>query len=58
MNHFTVALIGDELFATYNDGTHKLVVRQKPTNDFTFDCACLIDTIAVKLSILDKKEGK
>ena len=58
MNHFTVTLLGDEIIATYNDGKHKLVVKQKPTDDFTFDCACVIDTVAVKLSKLDKKEGK
>jgi hypothetical protein len=58
MNHFTVTHLGNELIATYDDGMHRLVVKQKPTNDFTFDCACVIDTIALKLSKLEKKEGK
>ena len=54
MTHFTVSRIGDELIATYDDGKRMLVVKQKPTDDFAFDCACLIDTIAVKLLKFDK----
>jgi hypothetical protein len=58
MNHFSVSLIANEIIATYDDGTHKLVVRQKPTDDFLFDCACIVDTISLRLSKLnDKKEN-
>ena len=56
MTHFTVTRLGDELIATYDDGKHRLVVKQNPTDDFTFDCACIIDTVAVKLSKFDEKE--
>ena len=58
MNHFTVTQIGDELIATYSDGEHMLVERQKPTDDFLFDCACLLDSLAVRISKNEKKEGK
>jgi CobQ-like glutamine amidotransferase family enzyme len=58
MNHFTVTHLGDELMATYSDGTNIIIEKQKPTDDFILDCACLLDNIAVKLSKLDKKEGK
>ena len=58
MNHFSVSHLGDEIIATYDDGVHRLVVKQKPSNDFVFDCACIIDTIALRLSkINDKKEN-
>ena len=57
MKHFTVTIIGDEIIGTYDDGTHRFVIRQKPTNDFVFDCACIIDTISVKLSKINKKEN-
>ncbi len=59
MNHFSVSAIGDELYGTYDDGKHRLVVRQKATDDFVFDCACIIDTISVKITKLekDKKEN-
>lgn len=56
MNQFTVTLLGDELIGTFDDGTHRLVVRQKPTDDFLFDCACMIDSISVKITNLNKKE--
>ena len=58
MNHFTVTHLGDELMATYSDGEHIIVEKQKPTDDFILDCACLLDTIAVKLSKNNEKEGK
>ena len=57
MNQFTVTLLGDELIGTFDDGTHRLVVRQKPTDDFLFDCACMIDSISVKITNLNKKEN-
>ena len=57
MNHFTVSRIGDEIIGTYDDGTHRLVVKQKPTDDFLFDCACIVDNLSVKISKLDKKEN-
>lgn len=57
MKHFTVTIIGDEIVATYDDGANRLVIRQKPTDDFVFDCACIIDTISLKLSKLNKKEN-
>lgn len=56
MNHFTVTLLGDEIIGTYDDGEHRLVHRQKPTDDFLFDCACILDTIALKIYQLEKKE--
>lgn len=56
--HFTVTRIDDEIIATYCDGTNRTIVKQVPTDDFAFDCACAIDTIAVKISKLEKKEGK
>lgn len=49
MNHFTVSVIGDEIIATYCDGNNRTVVKQIPTDDFAFDCACAIDTIAMRL---------
>lgn len=56
MNHFTVSLLGDEIVGTYDDGEHRLVLRQKPTDDFLFDCACILDNVAVKIDQLNKKE--
>ena len=56
MKHFSVTTIGEEIIATFSDGTNITIVKQVPTDDFAFDCACAIDTIAVKISKLDKKE--
>ena len=56
MNNFTVSQIGDELFITFDDGTHKYFFKQKPSDDFAFDVAYAIDTISVKLAKLEKKE--
>ncbi len=57
MGHFTVSRIGDEIIGTYDDGEHKLFLRQRATNDFLFDCACIVDNLSVKISKLDKKEN-
>jgi hypothetical protein len=57
MNHFSVSRIGDEIIGTFDDGDHRLAVKQKPTDDFLFDCACIVDTLSVKISKLDKKEN-
>lgn len=56
MNHFTVTLLSDELIGTYDDGEHRLVLRQKPTDDFLFDCACILDSISLKLHLLEKNK--
>lgn len=56
MNHFTVSVIGDEIIATFCDGTNRTIVKQKPTDDFIMDCAFALDEIARKVSEVDKKE--
>ena len=56
MNHCSISCIGEEIYATYDDGKHKIVIRQRPTEDFIFDCACALDTIAIKIAEIDKKE--
>lgn len=55
--HFTVTRIGDEIIATYCDGNKRTVVKQMPTDDFAFDCACAIDTIAMRLGEKGKEEN-
>ncbi len=49
MGHFTVSRIGDEIIGTYDDGEHKFFLRQRATNDFIFDCACIMDNLSRKL---------
>ena len=58
MDHFTVSRIGDELIATYSHGKQILVAKQNPTDDFALDIACLLDTIASKLTNNNEMEGK
>jgi len=58
MNHFTVSVIGDEIIATFCDGTNRTIVKQKPSDDFIMDCAFALDEIARKISEVDKKEGQ
>jgi hypothetical protein len=58
MNHFTVTHLVDQIMGTYDDGKHRLVLKRVPTDDFLFDCACIIDTISVKLAQIMKKENK
>ena len=55
MNNFTVSQIGDEILGTFDDGEHKLLVKQKATSDFLFDCACVIDSLGIKFHQLQKK---
>lgn len=57
MNKFTVTQIDGEIIATYDDGGHPIVMRQKATGDFIFDCACLVDTLSVKVYKNKEKEG-
>lgn len=57
MNKFTVTQIDGEVIATYDDGEKPIVIRQKATGDFIFDCACLVDTISLRLYKLNKKEN-
>ena len=57
MNKFTVTQIDGEVIATYDDGGKPIVIRQKATGDFIFDCACLVDTISLRLYKLNKKEN-
>lgn len=56
MSHLTITNLGDELIGTYDDGKYRFIVKQKPTNDFLFDCACLIDTISLKISLKEEEE--
>lgn len=57
MNKFTVMQIDDEIVATYDDGGKPIILRQKATGDFIFDCACVVDTLSLKLYQLNKKEN-
>ena len=57
MNKFTVTELDDEIIATYDDGGRPIVMRQKATGDFIFDCACLVDSLSVKIFNNNKKEG-
>ena len=57
MNKFTVMQIDDEIVATYDDGGKPIIMRQKATGDFIFDCACVVDTLSLKLYQLNKKEN-
>lgn len=56
MNNFTVSQIGGELYITYDDGTHKYFFKQKPSDDFLFDCAYAIDTLSCKIANKQNKE--
>ena len=58
MKHFTVTILGDEIIATFCDGTNRTIVKQKPSDDFIMDCAFALDEIARKISEVDKKEGQ
>lgn len=49
MANFTVSRIGDEIVGTYDDGTQKLVLKQKASNDFMFDCAFIMDNLSRKI---------
>ena len=57
MNNFCVSQLGEDIYGTYCDGELRLVVTQKATGDFVFDCACVIDTLSVRLENM-KKENK
>ena len=56
MSHLTITNLGDEIVGTYNDGKYKFVVTQKISDDFLFDCACIIDTISLKISLKEEEE--
>ena len=49
MANFNVTRLGDEIIGTYDDGTQKLVLKQKASNDFIFDCACIMDNLSRKI---------
>lgn len=49
MANFNVTRIGDEIIGTFDDGEHRLVLRQSATNDFIFDCACIMDNLSRKI---------
>ena len=57
MNKFTVTQIDGEIIATYDDGGKPIVLKQKATGDFIFDCACVVDTLSLKLYKLNQKEN-
>ena len=48
MANFNVTRLGDEIIGTFDDGSQRLVLKQKATNDFIFDCACIIDNLSRK----------
>ena len=56
MSHLTITNLGNEIVGTYNDGKYKFVVTQKISDNFLFDCACIIDSISMKIYEFDKKE--
>lgn len=58
MNYFSVSHLGDEIIGTWDDGEHRLVLRQKPTDDFLFDCACILDSISLKLHLLEQNKNE
>lgn len=58
MKHFSVTPIGEEIIATFSDGTNITIVKQAPTDEFIMDCAFALDEIARKISDVDKKKGK
>lgn len=56
MANFNITRLGDEIVGTFDDGEHRLVLRQRATilrqratNDFIFDCACIMDNLSRKI---------
>lgn len=50
MSNFTVARIGDEIYATYGDGVVQIIVKREATDDFVLDCALILDEMPAKIA--------